>query len=388
MIVVYEGIPGSAKTYSAVKKIAEMLRQGRVVYTNIDGLNGDQVGSERHCEALRLYSGLSEQSFQDRFRPLTKDQAARFWEIVKDGALIVLDEVHKLWSNREWQTTGNKAFGDWCSTHRHEGFDLILISQNISKIDGHVRTNVEWTYRFKKINYFGSLVQNSFTVSVFFECEVDADPFKRTREAFDRKIFRCYRSYVGKDVKEQGIGTSHNVLNKPIFWVIPVVFCFALYMLIFRSGFLHGEFFGIIGAKRANAAPVKPVPLPAAASQGTPSQPVNLDPGRGYYLNGKWVADDKVKSPVVPARSDSPARTAAIGGRGDPPAQVEENPESVQGDEKSPSKQAPYVWHPNAKVEAAGNVWTFWDWSGREVGHVKFVGESRKEVARAARDYR
>ena len=42
MIIIHEGVPGSGKSYDAVRKIIDALKKGRVVYTNIDGLDKDQ----------------------------------------------------------------------------------------------------------------------------------------------------------------------------------------------------------------------------------------------------------------------------------------------------------------------------------------------------------
>lgn len=287
MIVTYEGIPGSAKTYSAVKKIVEMLIAHRVVYTNIEGLSGQERDDFIHREALRLLCGLSEDEFKSLFRPLDKENAARFWEVVEPGSIIILDEVHKLWSNREWQTGKNKAFADWCSTHRHEGFDLILITQKIEKLDAHVRSLVEWTYRYKKINYFGKMVTNRYTESVYFEDDTTDEVFKRNRYCFDPKIFKAYKSYASRGIKEQGLAQSHNVLKHPIFFILPLVFIAGFYMLIFKSGFIHGSMFGIQvwGEKKAYAAEPKkedkPGSLVADASGNTCAG--------GAWVNGKCV---------------------------------------------------------------------------------------------------
>jgi hypothetical protein len=293
MIVVYEGIPGSGKSVMGVTKIAEILRLKRRVYTNVDGLWEDTKESYICREALRLYTKLTEAEFKDLFCPLGKEEVGKFWEVVRPGAFIVLDEIHLLWSNRDWQTTGNKAFAGWASMHRHNAFDLILITQKLEKVDAHVRSLVEWTYKYKKVNYLGNFVKNSYRVAIFTEDQHDGDPFQWKSGSYDKKIFKCYKSYAHSDLKEQGIAQTHNVLRHPIFFIIPLVLIFAIYQIGWKSSFFQGNFFGMkLFGKKVNAAelaPVAKVPGPVAKVQQVPvSEP-------GYYKDGKFIKEENSK---------------------------------------------------------------------------------------------
>jgi hypothetical protein len=291
MIVVYEGIPGSGKSVMGVAKIAEILRLKRRVYTNVDGLWEDTKDSHICREALRLYTKLTEAEFKDLFHPLGKEEVEKFWDVVQPGGFIVLDEIHLLWSNRDWQTTGNKAFAGWASTHRHHSFDLILITQKLEKVDAHVRSLVEWTYKYKKVNYLGKLVKNSYRVAIFTEDQHDGEPFQWKSGSYDKKIFKCYKSYSHKDLKEQGIATTHNVLRHPIFFIIPLVMAFAIYQIGWKSHFFQGNFFGMkLFGKKANAA--EPAPVAKVPGALAKVQPVPL-PEPGYYKDGKFVKQEK-----------------------------------------------------------------------------------------------
>lgn len=239
MIIGFAGTPGSGKTYEAVKKILDNLQWGRVVYTNIDGI------VDSSCqEMIKTTCGLSDLALKKQLHYLDEGQVPEFWMHVEPGSLIVLDEVQKVFSSREWQTTKNNLFASWASTHRHQGFDLVLISQAVERIDSAVRALYEWTYVFRKMNFFGSAVQKKYICYAYGGDDTGSDPLKKTVRTYDQAVFACYKSYVTKDVKELGVMQHVNVLKHPVFFAIPVVLAFTLYMLFSKSSFATGDLFG------------------------------------------------------------------------------------------------------------------------------------------------
>ena len=239
MIIGFAGTPGSGKTYEAVKKITDNLQWGRIVYTNIDGI------SDPVClEMIKSYCELSDLALMKQLHFLEDWQVPDFWMHVQPGALIVLDEVQKVFSSREWQTTKNNAFATWASTHRHNGFDVVLISQAVERIDSAVRSLLEWTYVFRKVNFFGGAVQRKYLCYAYGGDDTSANPLKKSVRTYNPKVFMCYKSYVAKDVKELGVMQHVNVLKHPVFFAIPLVFCFTLYMLFAKSSIATGDLFG------------------------------------------------------------------------------------------------------------------------------------------------
>lgn len=234
MIICFEGTPGSGKTYDAVKKIIDNLKCGRVVYTNIDGL------AESVCkEHIKVLTNLDDYELSLKLIFLTPVDVQNFWTIAKQGSLIVIDEVHKFFSNRDWQSKANKEFSNWASTHRHYGYDVVLITQNIDKIDSHTRTLVEWTYRYKKINFFGSAIKNKYICYAYSGCDSDKNYLSKSIKTYNKRIFACYSSYVTNDIKELGFMAHANILKHPIFYAIPVVLIVFL-IFFFKSGFSKG----------------------------------------------------------------------------------------------------------------------------------------------------
>ena len=271
MIIGYVGTPGSGKTYEAVKTILANLKSGRRVYTNIDGLESPD------CRRLIQDSlALDDYEFNKRLVFLDKVQTKTFWTIVKDGSMIVLDEVHKDFSNRDWNTAENKVFADWASTHRHHGFDLILITQDIEKVEKHVRSLIEWTYFFRKVNFFGGAVSNKYMCYSYSGDDHQGKPLASSVRTYNKFVFACYKSFVTKDTKELGFMSHVNILKHPVFFILPFLLIFAGYML-YKSSFFHGDMFGAksMQAKMQSrvggfSKPGKPLIVPPAAAPAAP----------------------------------------------------------------------------------------------------------------------
>ncbi len=239
MIIGYVGTPGSGKTYEAVLCILENLKKGRVVYTNIDGLEMPICR-----EMIKNVCDLSDLAIEKQLKILEPGQLDNFWNHIEPKCLVVIDEVQKVFSSREWQSEKNKHFGFWASTHRHNGFDVILITQNPERVDSAVRGLFEWTYLFRKVNFFGSAVQKKYICYSYAGDETQGAPLVKKVKTYHPLIFRCYKSYVADDVKEQSIRSHVNVLKHPVFFAIPIVFGLTLYMIFFKSSFATGDLFG------------------------------------------------------------------------------------------------------------------------------------------------
>lgn len=239
MIIGFAGTPGSGKSYEAVKKILDNLRMGRVVYTNIDGMHTPACK-----EAIKSVCGLSDLSLQIQLHYLEKDQLEDFWNHVRPGSLIVLDEVQKVFNARDWQSQKNRDFGSWASTHRHHGFDVVLISQNMERIDSAVRGLLEWTYVFRKVNFLGGAVQKKYLCYSYAGEDSSGPPLAKSARTYNPVIFPCYKSYTGKDVKELDIMKHVNVFKHPVFFAIPLVFAWTIYSFA-NSSFVSGDLFGV-----------------------------------------------------------------------------------------------------------------------------------------------
>jgi zona occludens toxin len=296
MFIGYTGTPGAGKTYEAVRKIIDNLRMGRVVFTNIDGMNAPEC-----LEMIKCVTGLNDCGLADHLFFFEDWQLEEFWNHVIPGSLIVLDEVQNIFSSREWQSQKNISFNAWASTHRHHGYDVVLITQSIMRIDTAVRALVEWTYCFRKVNFFGSLFTKKYLRYAYGGEDTSGAPLSKTFRTYHSFIFLCYKSYVSGDAKELGIMKHSNVLKHPVFYAIPCVFAFFIYML-FNSGMLKGDFFGTkdLVAKSQQIQKFKPTPRssapPGAPSVRTPYSKHTPNIYQGISSSGQTLFSNRLKN--------------------------------------------------------------------------------------------
>lgn len=290
MILCYEGTPGSGKTYDAVNKVIQNLRLGRVVYSNIEGFDLPECR-----EHIKLKTGLDDYELSKSLIYLRNNEMLKAHETAKNGSLLVYDEVHKLFSNREWQTGTNKAFAEWASTHRHGGYDVVLITQNLEKVDSHVRGLVEFTYRYKKNNYFGKLFENRYFCYAYSEDSTKV--IGRRQGKYLPSIFPCYNSYSGKDIKELGVQSNVNILKHPVFYAIPVLLLIFVYMFT-KSSFASGDLFGTTARLQKKEAPQKSV-----SQQGSSvkvfEEPVNFRRG---FIDTKSFESSRIPTVKKPEK--------------------------------------------------------------------------------------
>lgn len=238
MIICFEGTPGSGKTYDAIRKIVSNLKLGRTVYTNIDGID-----DSNNRQSIQSYTGLDDYEMSTKLIFVPINEIYEFYKTAKNNSVFVIDEVHKFFSNREWQAVHNKAFASWASEHRKKGIEIVLVTQNIEKVDSHVRGLVEWVYRYKKLNMFGSLIKNSYKVDSYNDNDSTGRPIDTRTYRYDSRVFRLYKSYVSDDIQELGIMKHANVLRHPVFYLIPVVVILSIF-LFSKSSIVTGDFAG------------------------------------------------------------------------------------------------------------------------------------------------
>jgi zona occludens toxin (predicted ATPase) len=241
MIIGYVGTPGSGKTYEAVSCIIENLRKGRKVYTNIKGLDIAECRKRIEWICYDKKKNIFDQvDLEHQLVFMPDNEIITFWNKTDAGSLIVIDEIHLLFSNRGWQSNENKEFGEWCSTHRHQCYDLIMITQDIDKVEKHARSVIEWTYLFRKINQFGSFFEKSYLVRIYQGPDHQGVPTDHKKRLYRKSVFDCYKSYDSEDLAEQKIVKSVNLLKHPVFLSVPIV-VIAFFFFLFKSPIIHGK---------------------------------------------------------------------------------------------------------------------------------------------------
>jgi zona occludens toxin len=113
MLILITAAPGSFKSAMGATKAKQYAKEGRRVYHNINGLNGDNL-----------------------FPLPDKDD----WTVTEDGSVVIYDEAQMFdwlqYKGREKLSSDHRVKN--LETHRHSGHDIILITQNPSFIHNHV----------------------------------------------------------------------------------------------------------------------------------------------------------------------------------------------------------------------------------------------------------
>lgn len=147
MITLITGAPGSGKTLYTVDKLLRGLVgtsvkgqdddgnavvYPRTIYSNINGLLIDHELIDAHW-----LSDLHQNKIT--------------------GAVVVFDEVQRVWPNRP---AGSKkpAAVEYLETHRHDGIDLIIMTQNPQLLDPAVRALVGRHLHMRRVGSFGAAV--------------------------------------------------------------------------------------------------------------------------------------------------------------------------------------------------------------------------------------
>lgn len=234
MICLYQGTPGSGKSFHAVSRIYDMLRynhinvianfpvsvqrvfltrRGRVKdffrrwFPKLKPASGDYKPVRCHFDywdnSAFSPEGLSRYC-NDHHRYILTPDGERIYP--EGQTLIVIDEAQILFNCRDW---GNSRRQDWCkffSQHRHYGFDIILIAQHERMLDRQIRYLIE-TYvdhrNLRNFNWFARLVSFFAGGSVFislYRWQGCKDVYKRGATRYNSRVASIYNSYRTFDV--------------------------------------------------------------------------------------------------------------------------------------------------------------------------------------------
>ncbi|MFW7526640.1 zonular occludens toxin domain-containing protein [Vibrio ostreicida] len=191
MIYGLVGRPRSGKSFEAVRyHIIPAVQEGRKVITNIP-LNIDKFRAlfGDNADLIDVVQGQFDQ-FGSRQRPFSKVEHYQCeWRNENNlGPLYVIDEAH-LSLPRQVPTDVTEFY----SMHGHYGIDIILLTQNLRKINIDIRDMIEMTYNtvknthlgtdktYTKRNYIGAILKN---------------PVSNEERKYDKNYFGFYKSHT------------------------------------------------------------------------------------------------------------------------------------------------------------------------------------------------
>jgi len=131
MLILITGVPGSGKSLFAVEKIMEYvtenIRRQELHDKGIFEQNGTRVPDPR-----RIYSDIDGINI-DGVLPAPDD-----WRDAPDGSVVVYDECQQKFGPDGQGRSGRADIQEF-ETHRHRGFDIILITQHAKLLHAHIR---------------------------------------------------------------------------------------------------------------------------------------------------------------------------------------------------------------------------------------------------------
>lgn len=189
------GPPGGGKSYEAVVyHVLPTLEAGRKVITNLP-LNVAEFGLiDARFPALielRLKSkrdGAVPFSVIEDYGDNWRDQKTG------QGALYVIDECHKAIPRMPAMDAraDQKKVEEWYAEHRHEGADLLLMTQSYGKISKAITDSAQVLYRVKKMTSFGKA--KSYIRKV--QDGVRGDVMSTSERQYEKQWFKLYKSHT------------------------------------------------------------------------------------------------------------------------------------------------------------------------------------------------
>lgn len=189
MIQLLEGVPGSGKSYHAVKEyLLPWVRSGRRLYVAVDGFFLDR---------LALFTGIP---LTDLEKQVTlwngSDSIPSLLLSVTPGAAVVIDEAQTIFRAKEKVPPEVLR---WLETHRHIGVDVLLMAQDYRQMTSGVTRLVESTTRFRRMERFG--LQRRYQGFIRGNPE-ETEVIRTLVGKYDPKVYAYYSSYSAAGVKE------------------------------------------------------------------------------------------------------------------------------------------------------------------------------------------
>lgn len=147
MVQTYTGTPGSGKSLHCAKEILFRLKQGKRVICNFP-INVNMIKKKHR----KNFYYIPDEHLTPHY--LFEFAKAYHKEMKEDQTFLYIDEAQRLYPidrvyplRREWE--------QFFQLHRHYGFCIILVTQNMSYINKGIRIQTEYEIRHRKVNNYG-----------------------------------------------------------------------------------------------------------------------------------------------------------------------------------------------------------------------------------------
>lgn len=297
----YVGLPGSGKSYGVVENlIIPALKKGRPVYTNIP-LNNDAIGRDFDIE---LVNYLQNQEMEE-------SQGASLLSI-PGGALIVMDEVWRIFPAGLKANEIPKATKEFLAEHRHKAAfingdnltqEIALIVQDLGQIANYVRGLVDKTFVASKLDAVSA--KTKYRIDVYQGAQKGPKYSKDMISTFYGKykpeIYQYYKSHTKSESGLAGMERAED--NRATVWKHPLVkygLPVAFIALFFGIRSILGFFTSTKqpGVQTQTAPAIESKPPPPVNTQPTPpSPPVQYQPPPRPPESKRWRLSGYIGSP-------------------------------------------------------------------------------------------
>ena len=274
MIELYEGVPGSGKSYHAIcEKFLPWVKQGRRLYIAVDGI---------YLDRLSLFTGIDLEALERQIT-IWKDsvEALQAFPHVEPGSAVIIDEAQTVFRSMQKVEPGLLR---WLETHRHYGVDILLMSQDFRQMSQGVTRLIEATVKFRKLAFVG--LSKKYQGKVRGNPE-DHEVIRAFVGTYSPAIYAYYSSYASAAIREEK--RSHTVFKSARVAIGIAAGLFAIGLMVWRP------WSSLSSPKPASAAASNPVSsiaagssLPGRAAYSTPwgclhrRQRLRLNPSERY----------------------------------------------------------------------------------------------------------
>ncbi len=249
MIELYEGVPGSGKSYHAIcEKFLPWVRQGRRLYIAVDGI---------YLDRLSLFTGIDLEQLEQQIT-IWKDsvEVLQAFQHVEPGSAVIIDEAQTVFRSMQKVEPGLLR---WLETHRHYGVDILLMSQDFRQMSQGVTRLIEATVKFRKLAFVG--LSKKYQGKVRGNPE-DNEVIRAFVGTYSPAIYAYYSSYASAAIREEK--RSHTVFKSARVAIGIAAGLFAIGLMAWRPCSLLGGTEGMSATGVSGAPSLPPLPSPSA----------------------------------------------------------------------------------------------------------------------------
>jgi len=272
MIELYEGVPGSGKSYHAIcEKFLPWVKQGRRLYIAVDGI---------YLDRLSLFTGIELETLEQQIT-LWKDsvEILQAFPHVQPGSAVIIDEAQTVFRSMQKVEPGLLR---WLETHRHYGVDILLMSQDFRQMSQGVTRLIEATVKFRKLAFVG--LSKKYQGKVRGNPE-DHEVIRAFVGTYSPAVYAYYSSYASAAIREEK--RSHTVFKSARIAIGIAAGLFAIGLMVWRP-------WSSLSASR-----------PVSSGGSTPAVTTTIDApvsGSASLLNPLGMSHAAPTPPPVPKR--------------------------------------------------------------------------------------